>query len=201
MCGPGPDALKPTGDQIAQAKINAEMWEYYHQNYRPLVLKYSHDATETGDIRKKQVAGQVNADVMKNAGAVSPTNALTNQKRILDIAEVNADAQSSGKAATKMRQLGETQNVINIGKGQTTRAMAGLDEIASMSVDSAMRSKERDMRTQASMENAVGSTIGAIAGTGAALAMGGSSNKSRTPEGALIYDSPEYKDLAKKWGI
>lgn len=202
MCGPGPDKQGPTYDQVVQADINEQMWDYYQKNYKPLVVQYSKNVSDpvTLDRETKQVAGKINADVMKLAKPVSPTSSIANQKNIMDVADVNANSQITGKAAAKMRQMGKMQNVINIGRGQTTKAMAGLDELASMSVDAAIRDKERDQRSEAVTENAIGSTIGAVAGMGASIA-GASLNKgkSRTKSGALIYGSPEYNELADKF--
>lgn len=203
MCGPPPDKQGPTYDQIVQAQINNEMWNYYQQNYKPVIDKYITNVTDqtTVDREKKQVAGKVNADVMKQAKPVSPTSTIANQKHMMNVADVNAEAQVAGSSAAKARKLGQQQNIINIGRGQTTKAMAGLDEMASMSVDTALRAKEREMRTEAATENAVGSTIGAAAGIGAGIASGRKmSPASMTENGALIYDSPEYRELVKKWG-
>ena len=63
------------------------------------------------------------------------------------------------------------QNIINIGRGQQTKAMSGLDELASMSVQSAIEDKEREEQLAASEENAIGSAVGTVAAVGAYGAM------------------------------
>lgn len=165
MCGPGPDKEGPTYDQQVQADINQQMWDYYQKNYKPLVQKYAATATDSGtlDLEKKKVSGQINADVMKKASPVSSTNAVANQKKMIDLADVKSSAEVSGEDSTKARQIGKQMNVINIGRGQTTKTMAGLNELAAMSVDSAIQDKEREMKTEAVNENAVGSAVGAVA--------------------------------------
>lgn len=170
MCGPGPDKVGPTYDQRVQADINEKMWDYYQQNYKPLVDKYSKNITDPTsiDLKAKKATGQANADVMKLAKP-SSTSAITNQKTMMDVADVGAAAKQNAEASAKVREIGETQNVINIGRGQTTKAMAGLEQMAALSADEAIRNKQRELEGDALTENA----IGAAAGTAAGLAVGG----------------------------
>jgi hypothetical protein len=170
MCGPGPDKVGPTYDQRVQADINEKMWDYYQQNYKPLVDKYSKNITDPTsiDLKAKKATGQANADVMKLAKP-SSTSAITNQKTMMDVADVGAAAKQNAEASAKVREIGETQNVINIGRGQTTKAMAGLEQMAALSADEAIRNKQRELEGDALTANA----IGAAAGTAIGLGVGG----------------------------
>jgi hypothetical protein len=171
MCGPGPDKVGPTYDQRVQADINEKMWDYYQQNYKPLVDKYSKNITDptTVDLKAKKVTGQVNADVMKLAKPATPNSAISNQKTMMDVADVGAAGKQNAATSAKAREIGETQNVINIGRGQTTKAMTSLETMAAMSVDEALRNKQRELESATMTENSIGSA----AGTAAGLAVGG----------------------------
>lgn len=166
MCGSA-DKVEPTLTQQVQAGINQRMWDYYQANYKPLINRYIQNTTsrDVTDAEQKQVAGQINADVMKKAKATS-LNPVANQKAMINLADTASDAQASGKATSKGRKIGQTLNIINMGRGQTTKAMAGLDEMASMSVSGAMADKERELNLEASTMNSLGAFTGTLAGAG-----------------------------------
>ncbi|PKN36606.1 MAG: hypothetical protein CVU62_13895 [Deltaproteobacteria bacterium HGW-Deltaproteobacteria-2] len=168
MCMGGSQQQGPTYDQQVQADINDKMWDYYQTNYKPVISKYIASRTDKGTtaIEKNKMAGQINADVMKAAKPQSATNAVVNTKNMLALADVGADAQVGGKTAVDSKKIAEKQNIINIGRGQTTKTMAGLDELASMSVEDAIRDKAREEEVIATEENAIGSTIGTLAAAG-----------------------------------
>jgi hypothetical protein len=167
MCGDGPEKIGPTATQTIQTDINQSLWEYYLTDYKPLVTAYVQKSTspETTALQEKKMSGQVNADIMKGAKPVS-SNPVNNQKAMMNIADAGTIGKTNATMGAKAHKIGSEMNVIDIGRGQTTKAMAGLDELASMSSETAIRDKARDLETQAAMENAAGTSIGALAGTG-----------------------------------
>jgi hypothetical protein len=175
MCGPGPDKVDKTAAQQAQEKINEQMWRYYQENYKPVLNNYISQVVDpkTTAAETKKATGQINADVMKKASPASPNNALANQKKMMNLADVKSSAEETGKAGVQAHNVGEKQNIINIGRGQNTKALSGLDTLASMSVDTAIKNKQLEEQTEAANENAIGSTIGAVAGAAAGYGLYG----------------------------
>jgi len=200
MCG-GTPKIGPTAEQQESSRINQEMWDYYQTNYSPMVNRYSKNAIDpvTQELETKQITGQVNADVMKQAKPVSPNSAIANQKHMMNIADVNAIGQTTGQASAKNRQIDKQENVVNIGRDQVTKAMSGLDELAKDSAVVAARYNQAKQNEAATLANNIGSLVGGVAGA-AAGGMSAAKGTSRTSKGALIYGSPEYEQLAKKWG-
>lgn len=168
MCG-GAQQQGPTADQVAQAEINTKMWDYYQKNYKPALDKYIASRTDpkTTVAEKNKVSGQVNADVMKSVRPQSASNSVVNAKNLMTAADVKAAGTENAKTGVDFRQAGEEQNIINIGRGQTTEAMAGMDEMASMSVDKAIRDQAREDQVAGMEENALGSAAGAAVAFGA----------------------------------
>jgi hypothetical protein len=166
--GSGSQKIGPTADQKAQSEINVKMWDYYQKEYKPVLSKYIASRTSplTTEAEKKKVAGQINADVMKTVKPSSATNTVVNAKNTMAAADVEASAQQSGANNVQKRQIGEKLNITNIGRGQTTKAMAGMDELASMSVNEAIQNKARGEEVAAAGENAIGSMVGTVAAAG-----------------------------------
>jgi hypothetical protein len=165
MCGS--NQVGPTETQKTQADINTKMYAYYKENYKPLVDRYAASAIDPATIaaENKKVTGEINADLMKGAKPVS-TNPASNVKNMINLSDAKARSEVAGKAGEKERQLGKELNVISIGRGQTTKAMQGLDVLAGQSVEEAIQNKEMDMQDQAIMENSIGSAVGLAAGAG-----------------------------------
>jgi len=158
-----------TDNPEEQKAINSmEMWNYYQKNYKPVIQKYINRTTNAGVQRQeaRKVAGQVNADVMQqtNTAKSASTNAVDNAVNAAGLAEAKTGAQNRGAAAIKQRQLGELQNIVNIGTNQETQAQSGLSSLASQSLNTYLADRNRDLETSAANANAVGSAAGGIAG-------------------------------------
>ena len=169
MCGPGPDKVGPSYDQTVQADINNEVWDHYQENYVPDRNAYIASRTDpkTTEMEKKQVAGKVNADVMKKVAPASATNTVKNAKNMMNVADVKAGAEQLGEAGAEARHIGTEQNLIAMGKGQATKTMTDLGEMANMSVNAAIQDKQREEEENAATENAIGSAVGTAAAVGA----------------------------------
>ena len=190
MCLGGSSQQGPTYDQQVQADINNKMWDYYQSTYKPVLDKYISSRTDpnTTELEKKHVAGQVNADVMKAARPQSATNAAVNTKNMMALSDVRASAKQSAEFGAEAHQEGVRENITNIGRGQVTKALTGLDELASMSVEAAARNEAREQELAGVEENAIGSAVGTAAGIGMSAYM----NKSKTPA------IPAFKQLKVK---
>lgn len=164
--GGGGGTVSPTADMIAQQQINAKLWNYYQTSYKPLIDKYTKQVTSSTvhQEESRQVAGQINAEVMKNIDPSKvSTNPLRNAKALAGLAGAETGAQVQGQGGVRSRQIAEKQNLINIGRGQATTVEAGLGELASQSVASEISNLELSQARQGAIENAVGSVAGAVA--------------------------------------
>lgn len=195
--------MGPTAEQQMEADINQKMYDYYKREYQPLVLKYTSKVTspEIVEAEKKQVTGKINADVMKNVAPASATNAVTNQKKMMNLADIKADAEVKGKAGVRARQIGEKQNLINMGRGDVTRAMSGLDELAAISGESAVRNKELDMEIDASKVNTIGSAVGTLAGIAYGAKGDSGSDITKDLDTDTVNNLNSIKKYGEKWGL
>jgi hypothetical protein len=165
----GSSSVSETADMVEQAKINTSLWNYYQNTYKPQVDQYISRATDPNVTAEegRQVAGQIRGEAMKN---VNPANAsknpVENAKRLSGLATAETAAQTAGQAKVRQRQIGELQNVIDIGRGQETKAQSGLGELAGQSLSGAIRETNLANERTAATENAIGSIAGAL-GAGA----------------------------------
>jgi hypothetical protein len=162
----GSTEVKPTKDMIAQQQINAKLWNYYQTNYKPLIEQYTKRVTDptTQAEEKRKVAGQIDAEAMKNIDpSKMSANPVQNTRALARLAGAETGMQVQGQGGVRSRQIGEEQNLINIGRGQATTAEAGLGELASQSVTSEISNLELQQQRQAAVENAYGSVAGAVA--------------------------------------
>ena len=180
MCGSdeggGSPSIDATPQQEEAVSEASQMWDWYQTNYKPLIEKWASHTTspEVKTEETKATAGKVNAEVMKAVGGVkTTTNPVANTKALLPMAAAGSKAQVAGAAGVKARQIGETQNVIDIGRGEAAQALTTADKLAGMSVKEAMFETELEQEVQAGKENAVGSLMG----TAGAIGLAGIKNK------------------------
>ena len=155
--------IQETADQQEQMKINQELWDFYQTNYKPMIDKYIARETDPAiqDLEEKKVAGRINASVMKSITPDSASlNPVKNTKRLMDLAELETTAQLTGAANLDKKQVGDIQNIINIGRGEATTASEGIDALASRSLRESMADKELSLQQGAVTDNAIGSLAG-----------------------------------------
>jgi hypothetical protein len=155
-----------TADQIAQAQINAKLWNYYETEYKPVVDKFISRVTDpvVQEAEERKITGQVNAEVMKNVKPENvDSNPVVNEKRLLNIGDVEVGAEMQGQGSARSRKLGTLKNVVDIGQGNETVAGAGISELASQSLQSEISNISIQDQEQAAVENAYGSLAGAMA--------------------------------------
>jgi hypothetical protein len=178
MSGSGQDQqVGETATQREQSTISAQMFQHYMTNYKPVVDKYiakeTDPAVKTG--RERQMAGQINADVMRKIDPSKMTaNPVANTKMLANLADVKASAEVSGQGASKSREIMSEQNIIDIGRGKATSAQAGISELAGLSVSDAVKTKELEQQVTGSEENTIGSIAGMVAAGALKTGMGSS---------------------------
>jgi hypothetical protein len=169
MCGGGgggSQQVQVTEDMVEQQKINAELWNHYVQNYKPLMEKYTAKVTDPARqvLEEKEVAGRVNAEIMKNVDPSKVSgNPVVNTRRLSGLSEAGTGAKVKGQGGARSRVIADTQNVIDIGRGKAATAQAGLGDIAAQSVRTEIADKTIQEQEQAAIENAYGSAAGIAA--------------------------------------
>jgi hypothetical protein len=197
--------VEVTEDQKAQQKVNAKLWNYYESTYKPIIEAYAKnttsDATKTAESNK--VAGQINAEIMKNVKAGTATsNATKNAKQMSEFATLKTQAEEKGDLAVKSKQNTEAQNIINIGRGQATEASKDLGSLAEESIASAIKSKEIEVQQKGIAEASMATIIGAGAGAatkGLTMAWPGGGGSGTDTQHAQAHQSPINFDMEKYW--
>ena len=164
--GGGGASVSETATQGMQASIDTQLWQYYQQNYQPLVDKYAAQVTNKNsqDLEAKNVGGKINAAVMKNVNPMNVSaNPVANAKRLSGVAGQETVAQMSGAESVAKKTIGDVQNVINIGRGQATTATTGIGQLASESLSKSISDTEIQQQSDAATENALGSLAGIAA--------------------------------------
>lgn len=159
----GSSSVSETADMVEQAKINAELWDYYESTYKPQIDSYIARTTDeaTTEAEGRQVAGQIRGELMKNVNPeAASTNPVENAKRLSKLGTLESKAQTEGAASVREHKIGELQNIIDIGRGEETTAQTGLSALAGQSVESAISDAETEATERAATENAIGSAIG-----------------------------------------
>ena len=171
--GGGDNQVQETADQVQEAKNNVQLYNYQQQYYQPYIAKFVKQ--QTGDAaspaQANNVKGQVNSEVMKGLSQTTANPRDNNAANLTKQTDLAAGMETAGQetagAKVKQRQLGNIQNIVDIGRGQQTNALQNQDAIAGQSVQSAIRDNEADLQLTGSMESAAGSVAGAAAAGGA----------------------------------
>lgn len=187
----------PTFEQQQSSMINAEMWNYYLKEYKPVVNKWIERETSPAntDQEKRQIAGKINADVMaKVSPQTTSRNTVKNQEAVNRATDIMTGAQVKGQGLARQQEIRSRENIIATGKGEATQAMAGLNQLASVSVNDQLRSEAIKAQEDAARNEMTGSLIGAATALGTkALDKLSNWGKSST-DGNLSYDAYNEKD-------
>ncbi len=212
----GGGGVSETADQVQEAQNNVQLFNYQQQYYQPYIQKFV--AQQTGDAaspaQANNVKGQVNAEIMKGVSKMAANPRELNAANLTKQTDIAAAMQTAGQESAtgkvKQRQLGNIQNIVDIGSGQQTNAMNTQDSIAGQSVQSAIRDKESDLQLTGAEENAAGSVAGAAAAGGAyaymnrgpaALPDNGTSINQGSPLGVSMSDQdmPAFNDSPNRF--
>lgn len=158
--GGGDNEVKPTADQNEQQKVNAELWNHYMQNYQPYIDKYVDKSLSNTDATEAAVAGATNAEVMKKLPRPN-TNPVGNAVNMAKTTETASAVMERAAGKTKQRTIGTMANLVNIGRGQATQAVDGINAIANQSAASASGMADLEREKSANFANTVGSAVGA----------------------------------------
>jgi hypothetical protein len=163
--GGGGNTVTETEDQQAQADINQKLWDFYVSDYKPQIDKYSAMKTSPAIAteEKNKVAGQINADVMKNVPTGGSENSVKTARELTKIGQVATSAEIQGQGGSRSRTLSGMQNVIDIGRGQAVSADVGLGTLADQSVRTAISKANAKQLEDESTGEAFGSVAGAAA--------------------------------------
>lgn len=181
MSGGSPDTtIKDTPEQKALAKVAAEEWNYAQEVLAPLQDLYMEQVDDfTSQDRKDYVTGKSNLGAQNAIGQGSSelvTNATANgldmssgkfksalSDSVTDTAAIGGEVASRGLMDLEKGKAQGLQNVVAIGAGQETQAIAGLSDISSLSAQTA----RSDAYNAFNRNSANLQTLGTVAGAGA----------------------------------
>lgn len=167
----GDTETKETLDQIQAQANNVRLMNYYKASYEPFIKK--HISKMTADANSPDQAdkakGQVNAKVMQSVSATSatpPNNPTSLTRTFSSAGTIGAAGQNEAVANIRGRQLGSAQQIVDIGRGQTTTALKEQEALADESLKAAIAQNQSKLETQAAIEDSIGAGVGALAATG-----------------------------------
>jgi hypothetical protein len=177
--------VSETALQGEQAQVAQAQFLDYMNNYKPLMDKYIAQETDptVKTTREKQVAGEINADIMQKIDpSKMSANPVKNTKMLSGLEGLETKSQVSGQGASRGKELTSMGNIIAMGRGEQATATQGIGQLASMSVSDAIKTTELEQESTAADENMIGSVAGMV--TAGALKYGmGSGNKKVTYDG------------------
>ena len=184
MSGGGAPQVSETNLQGEQAQVAQAQFLDYMNNYKPLMDKYIAQETDptVKTTREKQVAGEINADIMQkiDPSKMVSANPVKNTKMLSGLEGLETKSQVSGQGASKGKEIMSEENLIAMGRGQQATATQGINQIAGQSVGEAIKTKELEQESTAADENMIGSVAGMV--TAGALKYGGGGKKKVTYE-------------------
>ncbi|MCE7567529.1 hypothetical protein LZS85_15505 [Aliivibrio fischeri] len=148
--GKGPDKVEETEYQKELARTAAREWNRQQEVFVPLENRYINQVQQMSDESNyEQVSGDVNtsfnsayenqrqrARKQLSASGINPNSgkAATVQNDLTqDQLAKESQAAGAGQVDATRRYLGHMSNVMAMGKGQETRSIAGLNDIAAAS--------------------------------------------------------------------
>jgi hypothetical protein len=192
MCGGGgkggPASVKDTAAQKKLAEIAARRFNLYQQYFVPLENQYIQDVFSLGDDASfESVESFVNAlqqpeyqatrkgiEAEAFARGMDPTsgqyrgaveNVINQSARGASLAAAEAQ---SGQADIKYQGL---QSLINIGQGQSGKAIAGIGDVASLATERAKSEAQTAANNYLARQSLIGTGVGT--GVGLYMASGG----------------------------
>lgn len=150
----GDGEIKETEDQRALAQIAGERWKRYQDVFVPVENEYMADVTNANNPGQMQhateqaqaatrsefskaiatdVGAVTNAGINPNSGTFNA--AVGDGNRRMAVSE--ADVVNKTQQALDDRKIQGMQNVISMGSGQATQAIAGLNDVATGSAETA----------------------------------------------------------------
>lgn len=178
-------------DEKELARIAGERWQSYQNTYVPAENKYIDEmrnydnpqrmeqmtrmaATGTRDAFSEAIQSDINT--MTSAG-INPNSGTFKQAihdRGTDMASTEAANTTKTQQAVQDQKVQGLQNVVGMGMGQSTTAMAGMTDVAAASAADAEQKAIKSFNNDSASKQ----TVGMIAGAGTRAAIGyGTQNK------------------------
>jgi len=177
MGGGGSNTIEETEQQKAFAKVTQQKWNDYQQKYRPYENKFMRDVDnlnsqnsyqQVADVASVPVESEFTGAVMNTASQM--TNAGINpnsgkfQEELNKIdrkkQQVKADYQNQAQIGQQDRYVSGVQNIVRMGQGQSTQAMQGLGDVASMANQRAQNDANINAQNRYGTQEVVGAAVG-----------------------------------------
>lgn len=157
MCGEPDTKIDPTPEEAMAVQKDLEIWNYYQDNYKPLIDKWIQVETSPERIEeeKKAVGGEVKGEMMKqiDPSKVS-TNPVENTRRMAALARMTSTAEEKGREAERGRTLGSLEDIIQVGRGEETGAMESMQQLADVATGKAIAEKQLSVEKQIAKQQA-----------------------------------------------
>ncbi len=200
--GGGDTEIKDTPEQKYLAKVAAEKWNFAQDNLAPLQNEYMQQVEQMDSPgRKAYIMGRANQGTQAAIGRGAEQLGSQAQAAGIDpssgkfkglMMDAATDAASAG-GETAARALAEQdnqkalglQNVLAIGSGQDTRALAGLTDMSSLSAQQARSDAYGAFNRRSANLN----TLGTLAGAGTRYYLNQNPMQSANQMGGIV-DQP-----------
>lgn len=177
MGGGGSNKVEETPQQKAFAKVSMQKWSDYKTKYRPYEDKFMRDVDrlntensyqQASDLASVPVESEFTGAVMNTAsqmtsGGINPNsgkfqeelNKIDRKKQ-----QVKADYQNQAQIGQQDRYVSGVQNIVRMGQGQSTQAMQGLGDVASMANQRASNDANISAQNRYGTQQVVGGVVG-----------------------------------------
>jgi len=176
--GGGDNKIEETEQQKAFAEVAMKQWQDYQQRYRP----YENEFMGKVDRLNSENSYQQAADLASVPVESSFTGAVTNSAQQMTQAGINpnsgmfqeelnkidrkkqqtkSDYQNQAQVSQQDRYTSGIQNIVRMGQGQSTQAMQGLGDVASMANQRAQNDAQLSAQNRYGNQQVVGGVVGA----------------------------------------
>lgn len=184
--GGGDAKIKDTADQKALAQIASQRWQQYQSIYKPAENRYINEMTtfdkpsrmaQAGGAAEGAVRGEyaqaIRSDVQQMTGSgINPASGAFMAQtgaRARQMAADEANNVTQTETAIQDQRVAGMQNVVALGSGQATQAIAGMGETARASASEASQSAINAHNSQSARRYAAGTAGGMAIRTGMEL--------------------------------
>lgn len=177
MSGSSKNTIEDTPERRMLAKVGAEQWNYAQETLAPLQNQYMAEVDQLDSAERKQyITGFANTgmqNAMGSVGSSAVTGATANGLDVgsgrvnglmtdgyIDAAAASGDVAARALAEQDRQKVIGLQNVVAMGSGQQTQAVAGLSDISELSSSAARDSAQNAFNRRAANLQALGQIAG-----------------------------------------
>jgi hypothetical protein len=173
--GSAPSTPEPTASEIAAGSVAREQWnEYVDKWHKPVMEWAGRVGTEKAAATdERMLRGIGSADLAQANRSLRPASDPSHGRTLAGMQQAWGAAGNAGAGMATAARLGSQDNriaaltqVANLGMGQKTQALAGINDVAQTSVTKAIRSAANDF----SQENVNRGMVAGLGGTAAGVA-------------------------------